>query len=346
LSDPGEKFALGTFASGDSSFPGLVLEGSVFDLRRHLGADASVRRMIENWGPSLARLQDLVQMLDPADADHELADLRPLPPVQPCGEIFQAGANYHQHVLDLMAGAEQRGDESDGLTSAADREAAAAALEERARSGHPFVFLGSAHTVVGANDDVVLPYDSAQSDWEIELAAVIGRPGRRLSRERALEVVAGYTICNDLTSRDALNRPDATALGIDWLAGKNSPTFLPTGPFIVPARVVDPMSLQLRLAVNGEVMQDDNTADMLFDLAALIEHISNVAELRPGDLVLTGSPAGNGASHGVFLKPGDVIEATIEGLGTQRNTCVAEPPPKGARTGEMAATRDEKGGND
>jgi 2-keto-4-pentenoate hydratase/2-oxohepta-3-ene-1,7-dioic acid hydratase in catechol pathway len=171
--------------------------------------------------------------------------------------------------------------------------------------------------MVGANDDVALPYDSAQSDWEIELAAVIGRPGRRLSRESALDVVAGYTICNDLTSRDALNRPDAGPLGIDWLAGKNSPTFLPMGPFLVPARFVDdPMSLQLRLAVNGEVMQDDSTA-------------------------------GNGASYGIFLKPGDVMDATIEGLGTQRNTCVAETPPDGApATGEMAATREGKGGDE
>jgi 2,4-didehydro-3-deoxy-L-rhamnonate hydrolase len=346
LNEDGVKYGIGTFASKGAQFPGLARDGRVFDLCRHLGVDASVRRILDNWDSNLARLQDLANTLAPADADYELAELRPLPPVQPCGQIFQAGANYHQHVIDLMTGAERRGDSSDGLNATADREAAAAALEERARTGRPFVFLGSAHTMIGANDRVVLPYDSSQPDWEVELAAVIGRPARRLPRERALEAVAGYTICNDLTSRDALNRPDVRGLGIDWLAGKNSPTFLPTGPVIVPAaQVADPMSLRLELKVNGRVMQDETTTDMLFDIATLIEHISTVAELRPGDFLLTGSPAGNGASHGVFLKPGDVIEATIEGLGSQRNMCVAEQDA-GAPSEELAAVPDGEGGRE
>jgi 2-keto-4-pentenoate hydratase/2-oxohepta-3-ene-1,7-dioic acid hydratase in catechol pathway len=181
--------------------------------------------------------------------------------------------------------------------------------------------------MVGAHDDVILPSDCAQPDWELELAAVIGRPARRVDRAHALEHVAGYTICNDVTARDALIRPDTRSLGLDWLAGKNSPTFLPTGPLFVPAaHVPDPAALQIVLKVNGQTMQDESTADMVFDVAALIQFISNVAELRPGDLVLTGSPAGNGASHGVFLKPGDVMEGSISGLGTQRNRCVAEVP--------------------
>lgn len=339
------SFAIGTFAAADEELPGLVSDQRVFDLRRQFGPEASVRKMVDSWDASLARLQEVAEMADSMDADYELAELRPLPPLQPPGQIFQAGANYLQHVIDLMAGAERRGDSSDGLASEADREAAAAALEERARTGRPFVFLGSAHAMIGANDPVVLPYDCSQPDWEIELAAVIGRPARRLPRERALEAVAGYTICNDLTSRDALNRSDVRALGIDWLAGKNSPTFLPTGPVIVPAgQIADPMSLGVELKVNGRVMQDETTADMLFNIATLIEHISTVAELRPGDLVLTGSPAGNGASHGIFLKPGDVIEARIEGLGVQRNECVAEEEPD-RLDAELASTREGQGGS-
>jgi 2-keto-4-pentenoate hydratase/2-oxohepta-3-ene-1,7-dioic acid hydratase in catechol pathway len=138
-------------------------------------------------------------------------------------------------------------------------------------------------------------------------------------------VVAGYTICNDVSARDKLVRPDVRVLGLDWLAGKNAPTFLPTGPLLVPAaHAGDPLDLRITLRVNGTTYQDESTADMLFDVAALIAHISDVAELRPGDLVLTGSPAGNGASHGVFLKPGDVMEGEITGLGVQRNRCVAE----------------------
>jgi 2,4-didehydro-3-deoxy-L-rhamnonate hydrolase len=343
LNDANAAFALGTFEIPGGPLPGLVIGDRVFDLRRHLGVEASVRRLLGNWAASFARLQDLAKMLEVEEGDHALAELHPLPPVHPAGEIFQAGANYLQHVLDLMAGAERRGDESDGLSLESDRESAREALEERARSGAPFVFLGSAHAMVGARDDVVLPLDSDQSDWEIELAAVIGRPARRVPREHAMEVIAGYTICNDLTSRDALARADVRSLGIDWLAGKNSPTFLPTGPLLVPAAFVpDPMRLRLRLDVNGRTMQDETTADMLFDIPALIEHVSTVAEMRPGDFLLTGSPAGNGASHGTFLQPGDVIEATVEGLGTQVNRCVAEPRGEGD-SGELATGRAEGG---
>jgi 2-keto-4-pentenoate hydratase/2-oxohepta-3-ene-1,7-dioic acid hydratase in catechol pathway len=319
-------FALGTFSDGVGAppFPGLVLDGKVADLRARLGSGVTVRRLLDDWGEGFGELQAVADTLHDSDAEHDLGAVHALPPVLPPGQIFQAGANYRQHVLDLMAGAERRGDQSDGLSSA-DRVAAREELEQRLQNGRPFVFLGSAHTMTGAFDDVVLPLDSDQHDWELELAAVIGHRARRVPREQALDVVAGYTICNDLTTRSALIREDAGALGLDWLAGKNAPTFLPTGPLFVPAaHVANPMDLRITLELNGRVMQDESTADMVFDVAALIEHISNVSELRPGDIVLTGSPAGNGAAHGVFLRPGDVIEATITGLGTQRNRCVAE----------------------
>jgi 2-keto-4-pentenoate hydratase/2-oxohepta-3-ene-1,7-dioic acid hydratase in catechol pathway len=319
-------FALGTFAAGDAApFAGLAVDGRVADLGASMGSDVTLRGLLETWDDALPRLQELADGFAPEQATHDLRSLRPLPPIQPSGEIFQAGANYRQHVLDLIAGAERRGDRSDGSTDG-DRAEARAQLDERARSGRPFVFLGSAHAVVGAEDDVILPHDHRQHDWELELAAVIGRPARRVPRDRALEVVAAYTICNDITTRDALARPDASGLGLDWLAGKSAPTFLPTGPLLVPAtHVADPMELHITLRVNGRTMQDESTADMLFDVAALIEHISTIAELRPGDLVLTGSPAGNGASHGIFLQDGDVIEGEITGLGRQCNRCVAEP---------------------
>ncbi len=185
--------------------------------------------------------------------------------------------------------------------------------------------------MVGAEDEISLPADSDQSDWELELAAVIGRPGRRVPAEEALDLVAGYTIANDLTSRDALARWDAGTLGIDWLAGKNAPTFLPVGPLLVPAAFVDdPQELRIKLTVNGRTMQDESTADMLFDVAQLISYVTTITEVRPGDIVLTGSPAGNGASHGIFLAPGDLMEGSVTGLGTQRNRCVAETPPPGA----------------
>ena len=316
-------FALGTFAANDgAALAGLVLGEEVVDLGAELGTGVSIRSLLDDWDTSLVGLQHLADA--PPESRIPLAALRPLPPVQPAGQIFQAGANYRTHVLHLLEGAERRGDYSDGLT-AGERTAAMAQLDERARSGRPFVFTGSAHAMVGAEDDVVLPLDGEQHDWELELAAVIGRPARRVSREDALGVIAGYTICNDITTRDALKREDAGGLGLDWLAGKNAPTFLPTGPLLVPAvHAGDPMDFQITLKVNDRVMQDERTNDMLFDVAAIIAHISNVAELRPGDLVLTGSPAGNGASHGVFLAAGDVMEGCITGLGRQRNRCVSE----------------------
>jgi 2-keto-4-pentenoate hydratase/2-oxohepta-3-ene-1,7-dioic acid hydratase in catechol pathway len=316
-------FGLGTFAAAgrDDAFAGLVVGDVVVPLE----PTTTVRGLLEDWDAALPALQARADADIGGAASLALADVRPLPPIDPVGQIFQAGANYLTHVLDMMDGAAARGDLSDGSTPQ-ERDQARAALQERARTGRPFVFQGSAHAMTGARDEVILPAGFEQYDWELELVAVIGRRARRISREDALDVVAGYTIANDLSLRDALRRPDVPG-GIDWLAAKNPPTFLPVGPWITPAaQVGDPMDLRIRLDVNGRVMQDETTADMMFDVAALIAYVSTVAELRPGDLLLTGSPAGNGASHGVFLRPGDVMDGSITGLGTHRNVCVAEVP--------------------
>lgn len=324
MSTTGVRFALGTFATDDGAVPHLVVDGRAHDLRALLGEGTTIRGLLDEWATRLPQLQRLAEGGVEGSAGTPVEELHPLPPVSPVGQIFQAAANYRKHVFDLIAGAESRDDDSDGLASG-DRERMRRQLDERAAGGSPFVFLGSAHAMIGAQDEVVLPTDSKQPDWELELAAVIGRPGRRVPPEHALDLIAGYTIANDLTSRDALARRDAGTMGIDWLAGKNSPTFLPIGPLLVPAGFVeDPQDLRIKLTLNGQTMQNESTGDMLFSVARLISYVSTVAELRPGDVVLTGSPAGNGASHGIFLAPGDVVEGTITGLGTQRNVCVAE----------------------
>lgn len=140
-----------------------------------------------------------------------------------------------------------------------------------------------------------------------------------------MDCVAGYVVVNDLSTRDRIFRPDIPSIGTDWLAGKNAPTFLPLGPWITPARfVADPMELRICLSLNGKVMQDETTADMIFDIGRLIAHVSAITPLCPGDLLLTGSPAGNGAHYGRYLQGGDVMESTITGLGTQRNRCVVK----------------------
>jgi len=172
---------------------------------------------------------------------------------------------------------------------------------------------------------VVIPSWCEKPDWELELAAVIGRPAFRVSREHALEHVAAYTIANDITAREAVFRKDVGEMGADWLRAKNAPTFTPLGPYLVPAAFVgDPGDLQVTLRLNGQVMQDESTKDMIFDVARIVSAVSQTVPLLPGDLVLTGSPAGNGLHHGRLLRPGDVMEGTITGLGVQRNRCVAE----------------------
>lgn len=194
-------------------------------------------------------------------------------------------------------------------------------MDERARNGVPYVFLGSPRAISGPYDDIVLPALGEQHDWELELALVIGKSGKNIAAEDAMEYVAAYTISNDLTTRDRLYRPDLKAIGTDWFTAKNADTFLPTGPFLVPAAFVgDPGDLRITLRHNGVVRQDESTKDMIFDIPRLIAYISTTTTLRPGDLLLTGSPAGNGAHWGVFLTPGDVVESEITGLGHQRNT--------------------------
>jgi 2-keto-4-pentenoate hydratase/2-oxohepta-3-ene-1,7-dioic acid hydratase in catechol pathway len=177
----------------------------------------------------------------------------------------------------------------------------------------------------GAYDDVVLPLEGDKHDWELEFAAVIGRSERHVPPEHALELVAGYIIVNDITTRDLVYRPDLKAIGTDWLRSKNAPTFLPAGPYIVPvAFVSDTSSLRITLRLNGKTMQDESTSDMIFDVARLVSYASSRVALCPGDLILTGSPAGNGSHWGRFLTEGDVMESKVTGLGKQRNRCVKE----------------------
>jgi 2,4-diketo-3-deoxy-L-fuconate hydrolase len=179
--------------------------------------------------------------------------------------------------------------------------------------------------VTGPYDPIILPRNAQQPDWELELAVVIGRRARHVRRDEALDYVAGYTIANDITNRDLVFRTDLKAIGTDWLRGKSMPSFLPMGPCLVPAAFAgDPQDLQITLKLNGQVMQDESTADMIFGVARLIEDLSSYVQLWPGDLIITGSPSGNGTHYNRYLRPGDVIESSITGLGMQRNECIAE----------------------
>ncbi|MFI6309559.1 fumarylacetoacetate hydrolase family protein [Nocardia fusca] len=312
------RFALGTFSEeGQSPFPGIVVDGRVYDTRTTLPHAVTVSALLDDWDTSLERLQHL--------ADRVAGDGRPVgefhvsAPVQPPGQIFAAGANYREHIIQITV-AHRIG--TPGATEAELREQAARETDERAAHGDPYVWVGVPAAISGPYDEVILPAVGDNHDWELELGVIIGRRTRDVSVEQALDAVAGYTVCNDLTTRTLVGRNDIPMMGTDWMRAKNSPTFYPTGPYLTPAKFVpDPLDLEITLRLNGTIMQKGSTSDMLFGPAQLISYISSYTTLQPGDMVITGSPAGNGSHHGRFLRSGDVMEAEITGLGTQRTLC-------------------------
>ncbi|GAA2264414.1 fumarylacetoacetate hydrolase family protein [Nonomuraea roseoviolacea subsp. roseoviolacea] len=217
--------------------------------------------------------------------------LRIGPPVARPGKIVCIGLNYSDHAAE----------------SGADVPA------------EPVVFMKAANTVVGPYDEVLVPRGSVKTDWEVELAIVIGRRARYLdSREEALDVIAGYAVSNDVSEREfQLER------GGQWDKGKSCETFNPLGPWLVTAdEITDPQSLALRLWVNGELRQNGDTKNMIFDVAEIVRYLSRFMVLEPGDVINTGTPAGvaMGMPGQPYLRAGDVMELEIEGLGRQRQT--------------------------
>jgi 2,4-didehydro-3-deoxy-L-rhamnonate hydrolase len=187
----------------------------------------------------------------------------------------------------------------------------------------PYHFTVSRQALAGHRQPVVRPRGCTQLDWEVELAVVIGRRAEAVPVDRALDFVAGYTIANDISARDLAVRTDDQPFPLDWLKGKSHATFLPLGPVLVPRRFVpDPQGLRLSLAVNGTMMQDSSTAEMVFSSAEQIAALSRIVPLVPGDIVCTGTPAGTGHERGSYLDPGDVLVAHIDLLGDLENVVV------------------------
>jgi 2-keto-4-pentenoate hydratase/2-oxohepta-3-ene-1,7-dioic acid hydratase in catechol pathway len=293
-------------------------------LGRPLSAPETVFGLLQAWERNAPVLQASVAGLDLATVESlALEAVKVHAPVLYPRQIFCAGANYRQHVIDIVAAESRNAGDTTSLEQR--RAQAAQMMDARIATGSPYVFTKIPSAITGPYDSVVLPADSAQPDWELELGVIIGRAARHVTRDEALSYVAGYTIVNDLTSRDRVYRPDLKAIGTDWLLSKSSPGFLPMGPYLLPAAFVpDPQQLHIILKLNGQIMQDEGTDDMIFGVARLIEYISQHVQIWPGDLICTGSPKGNGIHYNRFLRPGDVLEGSISGLGTQRNMCVAE----------------------
>ncbi len=302
---------------GAPAEPGVLVAGRVHRLDLAALGAASLNDVFERWD----ELEADVRSAGDGDDGIALDEVTLTAPVQP-RQVLQTGANYRTHVIDLEVGHMAK---DDPRPIEEVRAAAARMMDERAAHGEPYFFLGLPQTVVGDDQDLVLPAYSDRQDWELELAAIIGTTAFRVSRDDALGHVWGWTIVNDITTRDRVFRRDMPAIGTDWYRAKNGPGFNPTGPFAVPRTDAPaPGDFALRLDLNGETMQDAGTSDLLFDVAALVSGASQTLPLLPGDLLFTGSPAGNGQAKGIFLKPGDRMTGSITGLGTQRVTCVAE----------------------
>lgn len=340
-------FALGTFSlAGCPPFAGLVMSGdrvvAVEALRalcRELNQPAldapSTLALFEHWSTSLPVLQAAANALaaptSPAaravvERMVPIGSLTVHPPVA-ARQILMSGANYFKHVVDLIVDmGPGKSPGTEGLDPTQLRAFAEALMTRRRAEGAPYVFTKPVSVLSGAFDPIVIPSFAQQPDWELELAVVIGAPARHVKLADAMAHVAGYTIANDITNRDWVwAKGDMKPLGTDWLSAKSCPSFLPVGPYIVPAsQVADPQQLQIELKLNGKTMQDESTSDMIFGVARLVEHISSIVQLLPGDLICTGSPAGNGTHYGRFLQAGDMVESSITGLGTQRTPVVAD----------------------
>jgi len=303
------EYKLATFQTADGPRAGLVIDDKVFDAAKLTGRPgyATVLGILEDWRAAQPVLKKAAANAGKARAKGQpLKKVKLLAPVLWPSAIYCAGANYADHAAEMNA---RHGKPPDpdphtlGLQS--------------------WHFIKASRSLANPGQTVKVSDYSKQMDWEIELAAVIGRPAKDVPVEKALDYVAGYTAANDLSARDRGRRPqvaDTSPFKADWVAHKSFDGSCPLGPWIVPASdIPDPQNLGLKLWVNGVLKQDSNTAKMIFNLAEQIAHLSSRLTLHPGDLILTGTPAGVGAGRGEYLKAGDVVKIWVEKIGEISN---------------------------
>ncbi|MBI2222156.1 MAG: fumarylacetoacetate hydrolase family protein [Acidobacteria bacterium] len=333
-----EPFKLGTFVVDGRPTVGVVLRDKlVFELEAanrelelqpqfiRLPMPADMLGVIERYDYGVRRrIYEIVNALVASNRlagdrrpsyVHDAAALRTLAPIRYPSKTLNAAGNYYGHVSESSTPEEQR----------------KVAEARRKQRGTPYLFLKPTRgAIVGNGDDIILPAGREKIDWECELAIVIGRPAKQVTAAEAKDYIFGYTIELDMSDRGG--RPGEEPSRSDWFIGKGHDTFSPMGPYIVPKEFfADPMNVSQRLTINGRVMQDSRSSDMIHNIYELIEYGSWIMTLFPGDVVAAGSPAGTGMSRSVrpdqvFLKPGDKLVATIEGIGTL--THVAKPETK------------------
>ncbi len=278
------------FRKEDRTEFGVEQDGSVFPLRA-----AGYASDLDFFAAGEKGLLAARRHLEQRDAErHAIRDVRILQPVLKPGKILCIGLNYRDHAIE----------------------------SKMELPKVPTVFLKLPSAVIGPESEIVLPRNVTQPDYEAELAAVIGCPGRNIAAEDWEQHVAGYTILNDVSARDVQL---ATS---QWTLGKSFDTFCPIGPAIVTTdEIRDPHALDIRLSIGGEVLQHSNTRELIFKLPDLIAWISSIVPLEAGDIISTGTPAGVGLGRTPkrWLRPAEEIEITIEGIGTLRNRTVAGP---------------------
>ncbi|HEY8597197.1 MAG TPA: fumarylacetoacetate hydrolase family protein [Thermomicrobiales bacterium] len=220
-------------------------------------------------------------------ADVDLAPVVPRPP-----KIICIGQNYMAHIAEM------------GSTP----------------PKFPTLFAKYTRALIGPRDEITLPKASEKMDWEVELAIVIGSEGRHLTAENAMDVVAGYTVLNDVSARDFQRRTE------QWLQGKTFEGTTPVGPVLVTKDELDPSDLALTTEIDGQTMQSSRTSDLLFKPAEILAYISQIITLEPGDIIATGTPSGVGSGRNpqVWLQAGQTVTCTVEGIGSVVNRCVAE----------------------
>lgn len=264
------------------------------------------------WPVAREVAESMLDLIDRSQGEHpqiacegpglDLSDVEigaPIP--RPKRNVFCVGKNYPDHAQEFA---------NSGYDSSA-------RSPEDTIPNSPIVFTKVPESVIGPDNPILYPSELSQSiDYEAELAVIIGKGGRGIRRDQAYDHVWGYTIINDVTARDLQSRHS------QWLIGKSLDTFCPMGPWLVTADEVDPENLHIRCWVNGELRQDANTRDLIFDIPALIETISAGITLQPGDIIATGTPAGVGIGFTPprFLEAGDEVAIEIDGLGRLRNS--------------------------
>lgn len=303
-------YKLITYETGEGPRAGIMCADAAFDVAGATGEAryGTVTGILNEWDKAKDVLARFAAGAGPGQAGAlDLKCLKLLAPIPLPGAIYCAGANYRDHVFE-MARAQNIQPEPDPHTLGL-------------KAWH---FIKSSRCVVAPDAAVPLPKYSKKVDWEAELAVVIGRRAKDVAVDRALDFVAGYTIGNDLSARDASRRngiSDTSPFKFDWVGQKCFDGACPLGPWIVPASEIrDPHKLKIELTVNGAVKQSSNTSELIFNIVEQIAHLSERITLHPGDVILTGTPAGVGAGRGEFLKAGDEVRITIEGVGELKNT--------------------------